>query len=173
MLDIEALPAGADRVWVRGGLDATLSIPLRRWGCPGPDLYAGDVARSGVAFEDLRAWCYRAAGCVAPYVVSGFADNLVALRERWPDLALDGAVGWLLASQGPDTGSTRWPQREVVKTLMGPWDAAGVLADGWLYVAAGLTLGGAVAARRSGSVDLGGLRVLAALRDVALPIQGS
>jgi hypothetical protein len=146
---------------------ATADIALRDWRRPS-EMSEGSLVASGVGQGALDAWMKAMAKTAS---TAGFVFDLVGLREDWPDLRLDDALGWMLSPSWTHAGTTFWSQRLVLSGRVRNWDALGLLDDGWRYVAAGFTVGETERLLAAGGhVSAQDLRMLAALRGVALPV---
>ena len=126
------------------------------------------AVRLGVAPEDL----FQVGQVMGAVHGSAFAarpnaatTNLrIAVQARFSGFTLRAAVGWLLVepSMHPDA-------EFCVRDHVNEYARAGLGEQGWLYAAAGLSPGEAVAVRAAGSVRATDLRVMAGLRGVPLP----
>ena len=123
--------------WAPSAGTVTANLPLGEWVNPGQNVER--VIESGIALADLQAWGF-AALAVDPDPSPDFLGEMMALRAWWPDLLLRDAVGWMMSATTNLGVGAPW-NREYVRRYVLPWAQAGMLADGWVYAAAGLTPG--------------------------------
>lgn len=78
--------------------------------------------------------------------------------SHMPDMSVETAFGYVFAA-GPD-------RRFIADALAADWASAGLVDDGWLYAAAGISVAECLAGRR---VPKSTLLAMAALRGVLIP----
>ena len=142
----------------------TITAPLSQWPIPDPDWATkASLVKSGIALSDLLVWRASYITSVAD-AAHDFCFELNSLRRTWPHLAVTDAIGWMLATATGLTPDRPWNSDKFLIQHMSPWAQAGFLADGWVYVAAGLTLAETLTMKASGTLDLDQAQMMAALR---------
>jgi hypothetical protein len=136
-----------------------------------------DLVASGVHAQDVQAYADIARGSTGEFLrldecANGLCTDLLVLAMAWPEMSVRAALGWVLVSRSDPTAAPVAPGDDEawdgVASVAAPWAGVGRVEDGWLFAAAGVALqevGAGVCAESPGS-----LAVLAALRDVPLPV---
>lgn len=144
-------------------LDGTASWDV---GLPVPDrsvLTAVCAVRAGLARSDLYA-VSRSSRIGSPHPETAAHRLETTAGVVLSFLSVRAMVGWVCADGAiSDPG---WQYGHVHD-----WAEAGLGEIGWLYAAAGFTLAETLAAKRSGALDPGQARLMAALRGVTLPVE--
>ena len=125
------------------------------------------MVRAGVAVADLFAISVAlsqkssaatfSVGVLTPQSAAAILHS--SAHYYAPGQPLRSLVGWSLLPEAPSA------------SVVAQWEQVGLGADGWLYAAAGLSMVEALAVKQVGEVGNDGLRMMAGLRGVGLPVE--
>jgi hypothetical protein len=126
------------------------------------------LIESGIPEGDVDAYRALLGEHWAPAIAPGGAASLLlwdleTLHQEWPTMTLRSALGWSLVG-----AFTFGVEPYALEALVRPWVDEGMVEDGWVFAAAGLSVPEARDVRDAQAWDA--VFVLAGLRGVPLPL---